>query len=66
MEPLGCAIAILEQTLVMMKASQEKTEVNIETGQEPREAESKTDLEEMNTTDLEANRGHIRAAGHSY
>jgi hypothetical protein len=32
-----------------------KMEANIETGQEPREAESKTDLEEMDTMGLEAN-----------
>jgi hypothetical protein len=36
-------------------ARHEATEAKTETGQKPREAENKTDLEEMEATDLEAN-----------
>jgi hypothetical protein len=37
------------------KTCLKKTNADIETDQEPREGESKTDLEEMNTTNIEAN-----------
>jgi hypothetical protein len=37
------------------KACLGKTQANIETSQEPREAEVKADLKEMDTTDMEAN-----------
>jgi hypothetical protein len=38
------------------KAGLGKTQANVETGHEPREAEGKTDLKEMDTTGMEANR----------
>jgi hypothetical protein len=60
MVSLDHAIAILEQMIAMLQASQEKTEANIETSQEPRESESKTDLEETEATDLEANPEEIK------
>jgi hypothetical protein len=50
---------VFEEKLVKMNATGKaclgKTEANIETGQEPREVESRTDLEEVDTTDLELN-----------
>jgi hypothetical protein len=44
------------------KDRQVVTEARTETEQEPREAKSKTDLEEMDTTDLEANPENLEAA----
>jgi hypothetical protein len=38
-----------------------KTKVNIETGHEPREAESRADLKEVDTMGLEANREKLKA-----
>jgi hypothetical protein len=48
-------IALLEQMIDVMKANREKTEVNIDTSQVPREAKSKTELKETEATDVEAN-----------
>jgi hypothetical protein len=55
MESLDRAIAILEQMIAMTKANREKTEARIETCQEQINAEIKTDLEDVEATDLEAN-----------
>jgi hypothetical protein len=53
MKPFDSAIAILEQIIAIKKANQEKMEANTETSHKPREAESKTDFEEMDAIDLE-------------
>jgi hypothetical protein len=44
MESLDPAISIVEQMIHVMKTDRGKMEANTETGQEPREAESKTSL----------------------
>jgi hypothetical protein len=44
-----------EQMITVMKTNREKTEANIEIGQEPKGAESETELEETEATDLETN-----------
>jgi hypothetical protein len=50
-------IDVFEEKLnATRKACLGKTQANIETGQEPREAEGETDLKEMDTTEMEANR----------
>jgi hypothetical protein len=45
----------LDKMDAAMKACLGKTEANLETGREPKEADSKTDLDKMDTTYFEAN-----------
>jgi hypothetical protein len=56
LEEMRVRMFVFEEKLDEMdatgKACLGKTEANIETSQEPREAESKTDLEEMDTNNL--------------
>jgi hypothetical protein len=58
LEEMKAMMNVFEERLDKMntarKACLGKTEANIGTGQEPREAENKTNLQEMGTTDLEA------------
>jgi hypothetical protein len=58
-EEMKARMEVFEEKLGKMDATGktclEKTEANTETCQKPREADIKTDLKEMNTTEVEAN-----------